>query len=130
MSTGATRWTLPINIGWAAVLIPALWIGTKLDGGRGAAVAQAVVGVLVALPITMWALHRAGVRLGPIPGRLVRPLLAGLLAGAVALALAQVVGSSPFLQLAVAGTGGLLVYLATAVPRREIRAAIAAIRTT
>jgi PST family polysaccharide transporter len=128
MSTGATRWTLLINICWAAVLIPALWVGTKLDGGRGAAIAQAVVGLLVALPVTVWALHRAGVRLGPIPGQLIRPLLAGLLAGAVALLLARVVGSNPFLQLAVAGTGGLLVYLATAVPRREMRAWIAAIR--
>ncbi len=128
MSTGATTWTLLINLGWAAAVIPALWLGTTLDGGRGAAVAQALVGLLVALPLAVVALHRAGVRLGPIAPRLLRPLLAGALAAGVALLLHLVVGGNPFVQLAVAGTAGLAAYLVTAIPREDLRTWIAAIR--
>jgi PST family polysaccharide transporter len=128
MGVGATRWTLLINIGWAAAVVPALWIGTAVDGGRGAAVAHAVVGVLVALPLAILALHRAGVRLAPIAPELVRPGLAGVLTAGVTLLLREVAGPHPFVQLAVAGTGGLAVYLATAVSRRQLRGWVAAVR--
>jgi O-antigen/teichoic acid export membrane protein len=128
MGTGATRWSLLINVGWAVAIIPALWFGTRFDGARGAAIAQAVVGLVVALPLAIVALQRAGVRLGPIAPRLVRPLLAGALATAVTMALHAVAGPNAFVQLSVAGTGGLLVYLATAVRRDELRSWIATIR--
>ncbi len=129
MSTDATRWTLLINIGWAVAVIPALWFGTRASGATGAAIANAIVGVLVAMPLAVIALHRAGVRLGPIAHRLVRPLLAGGLAGLVAYLLQKLVGPSAFVQLAVAGTGGLLVYVVTAVPREDLRTWIATIRS-
>lgn len=128
MSTGATKWTLFINLGWLVAVVPALWLGTRLGGGQGAAIGQAIVGLLVAMPLTVVALERAGVRLAPIAPRLVRPLLAGLLAGAVAMVLYLVVPRQPFVQLAIAGTGGLLVYLATAVHRRELSGWFAALR--
>jgi O-antigen/teichoic acid export membrane protein len=128
MSTGATRWTLLINTGWCACLIPALWVGTRLGGGTGAAVAQAGIGVLVAMPLAIVALQRAGVRLAPIAAKLLRPTLAGALAAAVALALHEVLGPNAFLQLSVAGTAGLLVYLAAAVPRSDLRGWVAAVR--
>jgi PST family polysaccharide transporter len=129
MSTGATRWTLFINIGWAVAVIPALWFGTRAGGVTGAAIANAAVGILVAMPLAIIALERAGVRLAPIAPRLVRPLLAGAFAAAVALVLDAVVGSNPFVQLAVAGTGGLLAYVVTAVPRKDLRTWIAAVRS-
>ena len=66
--------------------------------------------------------------MAPIAPRLVRPLLAGALAGGVAFGLRLVVGPNAFVQLAIAGTGGLLVYLALAVRRDELRTWIAAIR--
>ena len=50
MGAGATRATLALNAGWAAVLIPALWWATHAGGIRGAAVAQTSVGLLVAVP--------------------------------------------------------------------------------
>jgi O-antigen/teichoic acid export membrane protein len=128
MGAGATRWTLLINIGWAAAVVPALWMGTTLGGGRGAAIAHAMVGVLVAVPLAVLALRRVGVHLTPIGPALVRPALAGALAGAVAVFLRLVSGPNTFIQLAVAGTGGLLAYLATAVPRRQLRDWIVAAR--
>ena len=128
MSTGATRWALLINTGWTAVLIPALWVGADIDGGRGVAIVQAVVGVFVAIPLAVYALHRAGVRLSPVTRQLARPLFAGALGGAVALGLRGILGPSALVQLLVAGTAGLLVYLGVAVSRAEFRTWVAAIR--
>jgi len=128
MSTGATRWTLLINVGWTAALLPALWLGTQLDGGRGVAIAEAVVGVLVAIPLTVVALRRAGVRLDSIPRQLVRPLLAGVLCGVVSYALAAVTTGNVLIQLAVAGTAGLTAYVLTAVPLAQTRTWISVLR--
>jgi PST family polysaccharide transporter len=128
MSTGATRWNMFINLGWVVAVIPALWFGTKAGGATGAAIANMTVGVLVALPLSIIALERAGVRLAPIAPTLVRPVLAGGLAGAVALGLHVLLGPNAFIQLAVAGTAGLLTYLAVAVSREDVRLGLAAIR--
>jgi PST family polysaccharide transporter len=128
MSTGATRWALLINAGWTVVLIPALWAGAEVGGGRGVAIAQAIVGVFVAIPLSILALQRAGVKLSPIRHHLVRPMLAGGLGGAAALGLRSVLGSSALLQLLVAGTVGSLVYVAVAVSRADLRTWVAAIR--
>jgi PST family polysaccharide transporter len=131
MSTGATKWTLLINVGWTVIAIPALWFGTRAGSAVGAAIAHAVVGVLIAIPLAATALHRVGVRLRPIGRRMIRPLLAGVLAGVVTLLLDRALsGSNAFVQLAVAGTTGLLVYLATAIPRKDLRVWIAAVRST
>ena len=121
MGAGATRATLWLNLGWAAVLIPTLWWATVLDGIRGAAIAQTGVGVLVAVPLAAVALRRAKVALAPVGAALVRPLLAAVLAGAIALPVARLAGPYPFVQLAVGGTVGLLVYLPAAVPREQLR---------
>jgi O-antigen/teichoic acid export membrane protein len=128
MSTGKTYWTLLFNIGWVIALVPALWFGARVDGARGAAIAQAVVGVVVALPLTAIALHRAGVRVAPIAPRLVRPLVAGLVCAVVTIGLHEILGSHALVQLVVAGTVGLAVYVAVAVPRDTLRAGVAAIR--
>jgi O-antigen/teichoic acid export membrane protein len=129
MSTGKTQWNLFVNAGWAAILIPALWIGTHADGGRGAAIAQAIVGMLIAMPLTVIALRRAGVRVAPVAARLVRPLIAGALCAVVTIGLHLVAGPIAFVQLAVAGTAGLATYLFFAVSRDQFRAIATAIRT-
>jgi PST family polysaccharide transporter len=128
MSNGKTHWTVLSNVGWLIVLVPALWYGAQLDGARGAAVAQAVVGVLVALPLAALALHRSGVRIAPIGPTLTRPLLAGLACAVVTIGLREIVGPLPLVQLAVAGTLGLLVYIAVAVPRDQLREWVTVIR--
>jgi len=121
MGTGATRWTLWLNLAWAVALIPALIFGTNHDAIRGAAIAHAMVGVVVAIPLTLVALHQVGVRLAPIAPALVRPLSAALLAAAVALGVATLIGPRDLLQLALAGGGGLLAYVASAVPLHQLR---------
>lgn len=128
-STGATRWTLAVNAGWLVAGVPALWFATKAGGGNGAALAQGAIGVLVALPLMAYALHRVGVDVSSFGGRVGRPLLAGALAALVALALSRALAAAgPLVQLAAGGTGGLLAYVLTAVPRRDLRAWIGAAR--
>lgn len=121
MGAGATRDNLWVNVGWAVALIPSLWWATHLDGIRGAAIAQSAVGFLVAIPLTAIALRRVGISLAPIATAAVRPLGAAVLAGGVAFVVAQWSGRQPFVQLAVAGTAGLLAYLPLAVPVGQLR---------
>ncbi len=128
MSAGATRATLWLNLGWAVVLIPTLWWATQLAGIRGAAIAQTLVGVLVAVPLAAAALHRANVALEPVGVALIRPLLAAAVASAVAVVALRFAGSYPLVQLAVAGTAGLLAYVPAAVPRDQLRLLVAALR--
>ncbi|MEU0480889.1 lipopolysaccharide biosynthesis protein [Streptosporangium sp. NPDC006013] len=123
-SAGATRATVWMNLGWAVALVPALWAGTHWYGIRGAAIGHALAGLLVALPMAVLMLSRAGVRLAPVLPALVRPLLGAVLAAAVTVALAVLVGgvtAAPLVRLCVAGAGGLLAYVLLAVPAARLR---------
>ena len=121
MGAGATRATLWLNLGWAAVLIPALWWATQQGGIRGAALVQTGVGVLVAIPLAAVALRRTNIALAPVAAALVRPLLAAVLAAAVAIVAKRFAGPYPFVQLAAAGTAGVLAYVLITVRRDELR---------
>ncbi|MEU8320717.1 oligosaccharide flippase family protein [Nonomuraea sp. NPDC048881] len=116
---GATRSTVWMNLGHAAAMIPAVIAGTHLDGIRGAAIGQAAAAVLVALPLAMIAVQRAGVRLGPVLPGLVRPAVGAVVCAAVMLGLASLTHGSPFVQLALAGGGGLLAYVLVVVTRDQ-----------
>lgn len=118
---GATRMTFWLNLGWMIALVPALLVGTHLDGLRGAAIAHALVAVFVALPLTVMVLRRIGVQLRPIPGMLMRPLLAGVLSAGVCVLVADLTSGSVFLQLAAAGSAGLLTYVVVVVPAGQLR---------
>jgi PST family polysaccharide transporter len=120
-SLGATRSTVWLNLGWCVALVPALMIGTRLDGIRGAAIAHAVVTLLVAMPLAVLALHRGGVHLRPVAPALVRPLCGGAAAAVIMLSVAWLTGPTPIVQLGLAGAAGLLGYLLIAVPPSQIR---------
>ncbi|WP_431932124.1 oligosaccharide flippase family protein [Nonomuraea jabiensis] len=116
---GATRSTVWMNLGHAAAMIPAVIVGTHLDGIRGAAIGQAAAAVLVALPLAVLAVQRAGVRLAPALPGLVRPVAGALVCAAVMLGLAMLTQGSPLVQLIVAGGGGLLAYVLVVVTRDQ-----------
>lgn len=118
---GATRAALWLNLGWAVALVPALVVGTRLDGIRGAAIAHAIVAVLIALPLALLALWRIGVQLRPIPATLVRPLLGGVVAAVICVLVAELTSGSPFVQLAAAGSAGLLAYVVVVTPAEQLR---------
>jgi O-antigen/teichoic acid export membrane protein len=118
---GATRSALVLNVGWAVALVPALVIGTRLDGIQGAAIAHMVIAVCVALPLSLIALRRVGVDLAPVTSTLVRPVLAGGLAAMVCGIFAQITAGSPLVQLVVSGGSALAVYAALVIPAEYFR---------
>lgn len=117
---GNTRATLWMNLGWAVALVPALLYGTHRHGIVGAAVAHAIIGTFVAIPLAIFLLHRAGVRLASIGPQLVRPLMAGVLTAVVTIVVAHLTGP-PVVQLLVAGSIGLAVFILTAFPLKQLR---------
>jgi PST family polysaccharide transporter len=118
---GATRATLWFNLGWAVALVPALIIGTRAEGTRGAAIAHALVALVVALPLAFAALRRIGVSLLPIARGLIRPLLAAA-AGATACAVVRdVVPGAVVSQLVATGAAGLATYAVLVVPAEQRR---------
>jgi O-antigen/teichoic acid export membrane protein len=115
-SLGVTRATVWLNLGWAAVLIPALIAGVNLDGIRGAAIAHALVAVLVAIPLTIVALQRGGVDLRPVVPALVRPILGGLFAGLIMFGASELLKFPPAVELFLAGGAGMIAYLLVVIP--------------
>ncbi|MGE5831084.1 MAG: lipopolysaccharide biosynthesis protein [Micromonosporaceae bacterium] len=128
MGAGATRWTLWLNLCWAVVLIPALIYGTAHDAIRGAAIAHTVVGLVVAGPVTLFALHRIGVRLAPIVPTLVRPVVAAGVAGAAAFGVVHLAYQHPVLALVLGGTLGAILYVLIAIPAARLRQVLATVR--
>jgi PST family polysaccharide transporter len=125
-SAGATRATLWLNLGWAVVLIPALYLGTSHGGIQGTAATHAVVALLVALPLAVVLLERTGISLSEVLPPLRRPAIAAVLAGAACAATVSVAKTAgPWATLALAGGIGLAVYAAVAVPTTARRAVLA-----
>ncbi|TQS27780.1 oligosaccharide flippase family protein [Microbispora sp. KK1-11] len=120
-SVGATRATVWLNAGWAVALVAALLVGIGLDGIRGAAIAHAVVGLVVALPLAVWALQRSGVNLRPVLPALVRPLAGAAAAAVVILLVSRVTGHILLLELVAAGGAGLVVYVLIVVPAAQLK---------
>jgi O-antigen/teichoic acid export membrane protein len=113
---GATRAALWLNLGWVIALVPALVIGTRIDGIRGTAVAHALVAIFVALPLALAAVRRLGVPLVPIARALVRPLLGAAVGAACCAIVAHLTAGSDVVELVLAGGAGLLTYLVIVVP--------------
>jgi PST family polysaccharide transporter len=118
---GATRTALWLNLGWAVALVPALVIGTRIDGIRGAAIAHALVATLVAVPLALAALRHLGVRLRPITVTLVRPLCGTAVGAASCAIVAHLTTGSDFVQLVAAGSVGLITYIVIVVPTEQRR---------
>jgi PST family polysaccharide transporter len=132
-SMGSTKATTWLNAGWALALLPALWIGTHLDGIRGAAIAHSVVAVVVALPLSILAVRRAGVRLLPTVPALVRPFLGAIVSAVVILLVQRVVGNNSLVQLVIAGGAGMLAFVLSVITRdqiRQIRTRLTRVRST
>jgi O-antigen/teichoic acid export membrane protein len=118
---GATRYTVWLNAGWAIALVPALLIGSRLDGIRGAAIAHGIVAAFVALPLAIFALRLAGVSLVPTLPALIRPTIAAAIAATVVVLIDSVVNGNSFVQLLLAGGAGMVVYVLVAVPADQFR---------
>jgi PST family polysaccharide transporter len=114
---------------WFAVALPALAVGAHVDGIRGVGIAHMVVALLVVTPAFLVVLRRFGVTPADAAGAIARPALGGLLAAGGA-GLALFAFSSAFVQLAVGGTIGVVVYALVVIPRYadlRSRSAVAAV---
>jgi O-antigen/teichoic acid export membrane protein len=120
-STGFTRAAMWLTAGWAVVLVPALWIGTHLDGIRGTAIAHGVVAVFVALPLAVLALRQAGVSLLPTLPALVRPAVAAAISAAVTMLINSLLSANSLVELLVAGGAGMIVFTLVAIPLNQFR---------
>lgn len=119
-AVGATRAAFWINLSWAVALIPALAVGTSLDGIRGTAIAHALVGLLVAVPVTVGLLLRAGVRLAPIAPALLRPFVGAAVTWVACSLLLVLLDLPSVVEISCGAIVGTAVYVAVVVPRREL----------
>lgn len=127
VAAGRTRPTLLLQGLWTALLVPALAVGARLDGIRGVALAHALLGLVVMLPLYVGAVARVGVPIGLLLRPLGRPLVATALLACAVLSVRMVTGPG-LLQLAAAGTAGLAAYIPAISPmRRLLRTAPAAV---
>ncbi|MGQ0839390.1 lipopolysaccharide biosynthesis protein [Actinokineospora sp.] len=104
---------------WLAAMLPALLVGTRVDGIRGAAVAQVAVALLVVVPAFAWAIHRRGIRLRLSMLACRRPLVGGLLIVATALVVRHYIENS-LAQLLIGGLVAVAVYLPVVYPMRAL----------
>lgn len=120
-SLASTRSTVWLNAGWAVALVPALWIGSHLDGIRGTAIAHSVVAVFVALPLAVLALRLAGVSLVSTLPELARPTIGACISAVVITLMVRLVNGNSFVELVVAGGAGTIVYVLIVVPMAKLR---------
>lgn len=132
---GDSRGVLWANLGWTAALFVITWVFTKTWGTHGAASAQIVTALLVAMPLFLWSVRRCGGHLGNVVGAMLPAVLACIPASVVVwlvldaiehLHLFGNVRLDAFVELAV---GGIL-FLALYVPfvLKRFRAQVATMR--
>ncbi|SDN56667.1 oligosaccharide flippase family protein [Allokutzneria albata] len=104
LAVGAPLSSALIQLWWLVTLVPATVVAAKLWGLPGIGWAQAAVALLVAVPVHLWGLRRAGIRVvSLVRGMLPSSLSAVATAGG--LVLIRVLSTNPLLTVAL---GGLL----------------------
>lgn len=90
VAAGATSRLLGIQLVWVAVLVPGMVVGVHVDGLVGVAWAHVASIALVAVPLYVMAVRRVtGVRMHGLLAAAGRPLVAAVLAGALAFAVTR-----------------------------------------
>ncbi|MGB3771534.1 MAG: oligosaccharide flippase family protein [Rhodococcus sp. (in: high G+C Gram-positive bacteria)] len=106
---GASRPVLWIQVLWVLTLIPAAVVGARMNGIVGVAWSHTVIGVAFILPAYLWTARRVGADLGALARVCVPPILA-FTATVCPVIFVLRTFDQPFLQAALAGVAGLLVY--------------------
>ena len=115
IGAGKPRTTLWLQSAWLAALAPALVVGTRLDGIRGAAAGHVVVAFGMVAPLFVMAVRRAGIPLRPLARAAAPPVIGGLVAAVTAIAVRRLVSGD--LSLVVVGfTACLAAYAVVVVP--------------
>lgn len=112
---GRGRETLMIQVLWLAALAPALAVGATHDGIRGVGIGHMIVAVAIPLPLTLFALHRAGLSIRVVLAQLPRPLV-GAIAAAIAAYTSASLVTGDFERLLAGGSAALAVEALVAGP--------------
>jgi PST family polysaccharide transporter len=101
LAAGSTLGAVIPQVGWLAALVPATIVGGYFWGITGVGWAQAAVTALVALPMHLWFLHRAGVSLQALARGCALPVVLAAATVSILLGLRQT--SAPAVLILVAG---------------------------
>lgn len=115
VAVGRSTTTLVVKLVWFVALAPALVVAAHLGDIETVAFAQAVVGVVVSLPLFLMASRLVGVRLSALWPQLVRPAIAGVCAGVSGVFVQTMVGAD-LTRLLAGGVVIVFVYTAIAFP--------------
>jgi PST family polysaccharide transporter len=119
VALGRSRVLIGLQALWLVAMIPALTVGTRVAGIRGAALAHLLVAALLVAPAFFLAVARQGVAIGPALRACLRPLLGGVLIVLSALVVREVVGGN-LPRLLVGGAVGMVLYLGVTWPMRAL----------
>jgi PST family polysaccharide transporter len=118
VALGRPRTTLWLQAGWICALAVALPLGAAIDGIRGVAIAHGVISLVLMLPAYAIAVSRTGVSMRALGAALVRPV-AGCVGLVLAVLTVRALTSNSLLQLFLAGSVGLAVYVPLVWPIRH-----------
>ncbi len=119
LSQGRSRATARLQLLWLIAAAPSLYFGARWYGIAGVAAAHTVVGIVVAVPLFLAAIRPMGVHPGDLLAALRRPLLAGIAATGVGVAVTSAV-TTPVFAILLGGTAIVAVYAALAFPPRDL----------
>ncbi len=116
---GRSNKLLGIHGVWLVVLLPALIVGTRMDGIRGTALAHVVVSALLVVPLFIYMMRGHGLRLGPTLAACTRPAVGGVLILLSSFAVFAVVDGAAA-RLLVGAVVALVVYAPVVAPMRSL----------
>lgn len=117
-AVGRGSHTFWLHLFWLVALTPALVIGCLIGGINGAAAAHAAVVAVVALPLALYYLGRAGVTATVLARTVGRPVAGTLLILVLGTAVTQVV-SSPYALIVIGSLTCLCAYAVVVWPMRK-----------
>lgn len=110
LARGHSAAVLLVQAAWLVALIPALYVGSRMAGGVGAAAGHLVVSLVVVAPAYCWALARAGASLRLLWAAIWPPAAASVPAATAVLIVMELV-HGPLLRLLAGGVVGSTVYV-------------------
>ena len=108
---------------WIGLLVPALILGTRHAGIRGAGMAHAIVAIVFVIPAYVLALSQVGIRPSSL-GRAMGRVMLGAVAGTAVILPLRSLPIGELGQLAVAGLAGSIVFLAVAIGSEDKRSVL------
>jgi O-antigen/teichoic acid export membrane protein len=119
VAVGRTRVNLLLQALWVSLLVPALYVGARVDGIRGVALAHALVAVSIVVPAFLLVLRSCSVSLKQLAVVATRPTIAGVTVFASSWIVLHTISGS-FTELVVGGGAGLGLSALILAPMREL----------